>query len=342
MKNKTTIYDIAKVLGVNVATVSRALNGLTTVSEATRKAVLDTAKALNYSPNRLAAALKSGKTYMIGIIVPSVQSHFFASIINSIEEGLKGSGYGVLLYQTNESLASEIKGVKTLMEAQVDGIIASLSLETNDVSHFEEIIAQNIPLILFDRVSSTLKVSTVTLDDYKAGYLAAKHLIDQGYKNIGFITTSHQVTIFTERLRGYRAALQENGFPIFEENIILGGLSIKDGRFGAGKLMRGLNIPDAIIAGDDFTALGVIKKLKEIGLSPPKVGVIGFANEVFSAYITPSLSSIDQHPNEIGKECAKLFLKKIQEKNQEQMSYNIVLEPTIVERQSSAHQFIVP
>jgi LacI family transcriptional regulator len=124
LKKNTTIYDIAKALNITVSTVSRALNGFPAISENTRRLVAETAKKLNYSPNRLASALKSGKTFIVGVIVPSVQSHFFASVIHSIEEGLKDSGYRIILYQSNELVENEIKGVKTLLEAQVDGIIA--------------------------------------------------------------------------------------------------------------------------------------------------------------------------------------------------------------------------
>jgi LacI family transcriptional regulator len=335
LKKKTTIYDIAKELNITVSTVSRALSGFSAISDTTREAVIATAKKLNYSPNRLASALKSGKTYIIGVIVPSVQAHFFASIIHSIEEGLKDSGYRVILYQSNESVENEINGVKTLLEAQVDGIIASMSLETEDVSHFNEIIKQNKPLVIFDRVNINLTVPTVTLDDFKAGYIATQYLIKKGYQNIAFITTIHQIKIFSDRLNGYKQALKDNDLPILEQNIILGGLSIKDGQFGASKLMQSDKKPDAIIAGDDFTALGVIKKLKEINKTPPKIGVIGFANEGFSAYITPNLSTIDQHPNQMGSECAKMFLKMIQQENPYQDIKHIVIDPTLVERQST-------
>lgn len=335
MKKKTTIYDIAKELNITVSTVSRALSGFPAISESTRQTVIDAAKRLNYSPNRLASALKSGKTYIVGVIVPSVQAHFFASVIHSIEEGLKGSGYRIILYQSNESVENEIKGVKTLLEAQVDGIIASISLETDDVTHFQEIITQNKPLILFDRTSTKLNVPTVTLNDFQAGFLATQHLIDQGYKNIAFVTTIHQIKIFNDRLSGYREAMKVNGLPVDEEQIILGGLSIKDGRYGAGKLLRGKSMPDAIIAGDDFTALGVIKKLKEVELTPPRIGVMGFANEAFSAYITPSLSTVDQHPNQMGKDCAEMFLEMIKQSNPYDGLRHVVLEPTIVERQST-------
>ena len=335
MTKKTTIYDIAKALNITVSTVSRALSGFPAISEATRKAVIEMAEKLNYSPNKLASALKSGKTHIIGVIVPSVQAHFFASIIHCIESGLKDSGYRVIIYQSNESVENEINGVKTLLEAQVDGIMASMSLETQDVSHFAEIVKQNKPLILFDRVNESLAVPTITLDDFKAGYVATKHLIDQGYRKIAFMTTIHQIKIFDDRLKGYKAALKDNNLPVLDEYIIFGGLSIKDGRFGAGKLMRSKNQPDAVVAGDDFTALGVIKKLKEINQTPPEVGVIGFANEAFSAYITPNLSTIDQHASQMGRECAKMFLKMINQENPYHDIEHIVLDPTIIERQST-------
>ncbi|MFD1629549.1 LacI family DNA-binding transcriptional regulator [Pseudopedobacter beijingensis] len=335
MKKKTTIYDIAKELNVTVSTVSRALNGFSTISDATKKAVLETAKKMNYSPNKLASSLKSGKTQTIGVIVPSTQVHFFASVIHSIEQTLKNNGYRVLLYQSNESLENEINGVKTLLEAQVDGIIASMSLETEDVSHFKSVIKQNKPLILFDRTHKDIEAPSVTINDFDAGYMATQHLVDKGYRNIGFVTTSHQIKIFNDRYEGFKQALKDNNLSIAEENIVFGGLSIKDGRFGAGKLLRSTNLPDAIIAGDDFTALGVIKKLKENNLVPPHIGVMGFANETFSAFITPSLSTIDQQANKMGAECAKMFLKMVKKKNPYDNIEHIILEPVLVERQST-------
>ena len=335
MKKRTTIYDIANALDVTVSTVSRALSNFPGISETTRKAVVEMAVKLDYKPNKLASALKSGKTYIIGVIVPSIQAHFFASIIHSIEDELKDSGYSIIVYQSSESMAKEIKGVTTLLEAQVDGIMASLALETDDVSHFQEVIKQNKPLILFDRVEESLKVPTVTLNDFKAGFMAASHLIERGYKRIAFVTTSHKIKIFSERIEGYKEALRLNNMPIIEDDIILGGLSIKDGRFGISKLLRNTDRPDAIIAGDDYTALGAIKKLKEVGLAPPLIGVMGFANEVFSPYVTPSLSTVDQHPNQIGNECAKLFLDMIKQRNPYDKITDIVIEPTIVDRQST-------
>lgn len=335
LKKKTTIYDIAEALDVTVSTVSRALSGFPAISDATRKAVIEKAKELNYSPNRLASALKSGKTHIIGVIVPSVQTYFFATIIHCIEEVLKPHGYRVIIYQSNESLQDEINGVKTLLEAQVDGLMASISLETKDTSHFKEVIAQHKPLILFDRISEDLKVPTVTLNDFQAGYLATEHLIKQGYQRIALMSTLHQTKLFDDRLKGYHAALKEHHLPLLAEHQIFGGLSIEDGRVGTEKLMKLKEKPDALLAGDDFTALGASQKLEELGYTAPAVGVIGFSNESFSAYVSPRLSTVDQHPDQIGEACARLFLKMISQKNPYDEIPKVVIDPTIVERQST-------
>lgn len=334
MKKRATIYDIAKELNITVSTVSRALNGFRTISDATKKAVLETAERLNYSPNKLASSLKSGKTNTIGVIVPSTEVHFFASVIHSIESVLKNNGYNVLLYQSNESLENEVNGVKTLLEAQVDGIIASISLETNDVKHFQAMIKQNKPLVLFDRTHADLNVPSVTLDDFKAGYIATEHLLKKGYNRIGFVTTHHQIQIFTDRFEGYKAALKDHNIVFSEERIVFGGLSIKDGLNGAAKLLMLKDRPDAIIAGDDFTALGVIKKLKETN-NIPEIGVIGFSNETFSEFITPSLSTIDQQSNKMGAESAHLFLKMVNGEVSYNHTAHIVVEPLLVEREST-------
>ncbi|KLT64513.1 LacI family DNA-binding transcriptional regulator [Pedobacter sp. BMA] len=335
MKKKTTIYDIAEALNITVSTVSRALSGFPAISDATRKAVIAKAKQLNYSPNKLASALKSGKTNIIGVIVPSVQTYFFATIIHCIEEVLKAHGYRVIIYQSNELLQDEINGVTTLLEAQVDGLMASISLETKTAAHFKEVVMQNKPLILFDRIIEELNVPTVTLDDFKAGYQATEHLIKQGYRSIAMITTIHGIKLFDDRLKGYQAALKDYQLPIVSEHMVFGGLSIEDGRIGADTLMQLGNRPDACLAGDDFTALGASQRLKELGYAAPAVGVIGFSNESFSAYVTPQLSTVDQHPNQIGEACAQLFLKMVSQKNPYQEISKVVIEPTIVERQST-------
>ncbi|MFZ4861966.1 LacI family DNA-binding transcriptional regulator [Sphingobacterium sp. Mn56C] len=333
MDKKTTIYDIAKALNTTVSTVSRALNNSPLISEETRKAILKKANELNYRPNKLASSLSSGKTNIIGVIVPSANIQFFSSVIHSLEKGLKQAGYKILLYQSNESLAAEKEGIETLLEAQVDGLILSLSLETKEVDHIKKIQAEGKPLVVFDRIHQDLKVPMVSIDDHKAGYIATQHLIDAGYKKIAYVSTRHKTYIFDARFRGYTDALRDAGITLEKEYIILDELSIQAGIRATERLMKIDNKPDAIIGGDDFTALGIIKALSELGFVPPKIGVIGFANQTFSEYITPSLSTIDQQATQMGRECAALFLRLMADNA---INEHIVLEPILRCRASSS------
>ncbi|MCD8539772.1 MAG: LacI family transcriptional regulator [Leadbetterella sp.] len=336
MKKKVTIYDIARELNITVSTVSRALNDSRSISTDTKDLVRAMAQKLNYSPNKLAASLKSGKTFTIGVIVPSTRVQFFASVIHSIELTLKAAGYGILLYQTNESLENEKQGVKTLLEAQVDGIIASLSLETSgDISHFETVIRQGKALVLFDRTMENFNVPSVTLNDFQAGYIAAEHLLKKNFTNITFIAPPQKISIFKQRVEGCLAALQSYGVPIHENTVRYRTLSIEGGKAEIQSILDSCPLPDAIIAGDDFTALGVLKQLKERGVAPGRVAVMGFANEVFSEFITPSLTTIEQQPHKMGAECARIFLEMVKKKNPYENPEKVVLEPILVEREST-------
>jgi len=335
VNKKTTIYDIARALGVTVSTVSRALNNVPTISEATRKLVLDKAKELNYSVNKLASSLSSGKSNTIGVIVPTMQIHFFAEAVHSIEKELKKHNYSLLLYQSNESFEDEVNGVKTLLEAQVDGIIASLSLETQETQHFQEVINQRKCLVIFDRTDKDIPAPVVKLDDFRAGYLATQHLLEQGYKNIAFITTDKEIAIFQDRFNGFEAALKDAQISPREDFIIRGDLSIEAGIKGTKQILKSVIQPDAFIGGDDFTAVGIIQALKTANIAIPATGVIGFANQTFSSFISPTLSSIDQQANKMGEECAKLFLKMVKQKNPYDAIEQIVLDPILIKRKST-------
>ncbi len=335
MEKKPTIYDIAKALDITTSTVSRALNNSDLISKETKDAVWAIARKINYRPNKLASSLSLGKSNLIGIIIPTAQIHFFSLVIDSLEQTLQQEGYNVLLYQTNESYASEVKGISTLLEARVDGIIISPSLETYDFSHLTKPHQEGIPIVQFDRVDDVMELPSVSIDDEKAGYIATKHLIDAGYRRIGYISTDSNIKIFKARLMGYCRALEEQGLPLDQNLIILDEMSIQGGMKGARQMMEMDVRPDAIIGGDDFTALGIIKELSLIGITPPQIGVIGFANQTFSEYITPSLSSIDQQAVRIGGECARLFLKIAKDNTIHINKEKIVLEPLLIARESS-------
>lgn len=334
---KVTILDIAKELNVTFSTVARALNDHPAISAATKKAVRETAERLNYRQNKIASSLRSGRTNVIGVIVPSLRVTFFSSVVSGIEQVMNANGYNILLYQSNETLVKEKKGIETFLQSRVDGILASITTETTDYSSYEEIIKRKTPLVFFDRAIDQLNISSVTINDYKGGFTATEHLIQQGYKRILHITADREILIFRERLRGYIDALKHYGLPVDDDLIVKGDFSLEFGKTVI-KEARLKNLEyDAVFALEDFTAMGVLQQLQEFNVQIPKeVGVIGFANESFGSLVTPQLSTIDQQTILMGKEVAKLLLKlKKAELTQEEKPEKIILDPLLIVRASS-------
>lgn len=335
MSYKTTIIDIAKELNTTPATVSRALSNHPGISEKTKRSVQVTASKLNYKRNRIASSLRSGKTHVIGVIIPSAEINFFGSVVHGIESVANSNGYNVLLFQSNESREFEEKGLETFLTARVDGILVSLAKDTVDYSHFIEIKKRGIPLVFFDRVNDELGVDSVVIDDYKGAFNATEHLIKQGYKNIAHISGPKHLKNFNDRIEGYRDALKANGIYIDPKLIFPGNISIETGKTGTEYFLSLSNPPDAIFAAEDFTALGAISKLKEKHiLIPGEMGIIGFANELFGEHITPSLSTVDQQTIRMGKSALTLLVD-IMEKKEKHINQKIVLDPLLIVRQSS-------
>ncbi|HEU4858539.1 MAG TPA: LacI family DNA-binding transcriptional regulator [Chitinophagaceae bacterium] len=335
MSYKTTIIDIAKELNTTPATVSRALSNHPGISEKTKQSVQFTASKLNYKRNRIASSLRSGKTHLIGVIIPSAEINFFGSVVHGIESIANSNGYNVLLFQSNESREFEEKGLETFLTARVDGILVSLAKDTIDYSHFVEIKKRGIPLVFFDRVNDELGVDSVVIDDYKGAFNATQHLIKQGYKNIAHISGPQHLKNFNDRIEGYRDALKANGIRIDPKLIFPGNISIETGKTGTEYFLSLSNPPDAIFAAEDFTALGAISKLKERHIIIPReMGIIGFANELFGEHITPSLSTVDQQTIRMGKSALTLLVDII-EKKEKHINQKIVLDPLLIVRQSS-------
>ncbi|MVT11117.1 LacI family DNA-binding transcriptional regulator [Chitinophaga tropicalis] len=338
MNNKVTIADIAKELNLTGATVSRALNNRKGTSEETRKMVQEAAERMNYRRDRIAWSLRSGRTNIIGVIIPSAEINFFGSVVHGIESMANQHGYNVLIYQSNEQPEYEKKGIETFLSTRVDGILASIAKETMEFSHYLEIRERGVPLVFFDRANDSLNIPSVVVDDYKGAYYATEHLIRQGYKRIAHIAGQQHLKIFKDRLEGYKAALAAYGIPVEDELVYFGNVSIDAGRQAIQHLLQLPSPPDAVFAVEDFTALGAVKELKDQKVEiPAEFGVIGFANESFDEHITPSLSSIDQQTVQMGKEAFRLLMELIAdgESTGVQTRSKIVLEPVPRYRQSS-------
>lgn len=337
MRNKTTISDIAKELNTTAATVSRALSNHPRISEETKRSVHQAADKLNYKRNRIASSLRSGRTHVIGVIIPSAEINFFGSVVHGIESVANANGYNVLLYQSNESRDFEEKGLETFLSARVDGILVSIAKGTYDFSHFREIKNRGVPIVFFDRVNESLGIDSVVINDYKGAYEATRHLISQGYKRVMHISGPAHLKNFSDRIKGYTDAMAASGITADSSMIYHGNVSIESGKEGMYHFLSLPEPPDAVFAAEDFTALGVIKVLKERNIRIPEdFGVVGFANELFGEHISPSLSTIGQQTIQMGKSALDLLLELIDNKELKTGARrNIVLEPQFIWRDSS-------
>ena len=335
-KKKTTIKDIASVLNISAAAVSKALHNDSRISEKTKIAVRQVAENLKYQPNHLASALRSGKSHLVGVIVPRTNSNFFSSVIQNIEEVLNKKGYNIIFTQSNESYKKECDSIDTLLYTQVDGIIASMANETVDLGAYEKIKSKGIPLILFDRGENDLNVDYIGIDDYNSSHLIVEHLVENGCKRIAHIGGYKRTRIFNNRVRGYIDALKKHNLPLDDELLTESGLTIEDGREKMLKLLSLDTPPDAVYVAGDYAALGALQVLKEKNIKIPEdIALVGFGNEPFTDMVTPRISSVHQHSAEIGKQAANTFLKYMGQDTIDQQLNKIILDSKLIVRDSS-------
>lgn len=323
-------------LEINASTVSRALNGHPRISEGTKQRVLEAAERLNYDYNHIAAALRKGKSNMVGVIVPKLDRSFFATIVRGIEEVVNEAGYNVMICQSNDSFQQEKDNIDALLRSRVEGIIVSIARETQKFQHFEKVKAKGIPLVLFDRVNELLQVSTVEIDDFQGGYLAASHLIGQGCRRIAHFAGSQNLNIYLNRFNGYRQALADHGLPFVPEWVLESAVNLESGREGMETLLQLPERPDAVFSASDYAAIGALQVLKERGITvPDEVALVGFSNEPFTAFVDPALTSVEQYSKEIGRSAAQVFLEKVKSPDEHVAIRKTKLQPKLVVRASS-------
>ncbi|HWR94870.1 MAG TPA: LacI family DNA-binding transcriptional regulator [Flavobacterium sp.] len=347
MTRRTTIYDIAKELDITAASVSRALNNNPKISESTRKLVLETAAKMNYRQNKLALALRSGKSFNIGVIVPRIDSNFFASVIRGIEEELYAHKYNVIICQTHDDDKREYENINTLLNAQVDGILMSVSNISSENTSSENdkiikrVIEKKVPLIFFDRKKNINGVSSVTINDFEVSYLATKHLIEQGCTRIAHFKGNQNIEIFKNRFNGYKQALIDNGIEFVEDYVLSTKSNVTEGANAVKTLMALKTPPDALFSSGDFAALGAIQQLKSLGKRIPEdFCVVGFGNEPFTDFMELPMSTVDQVPLEMGKMAAKVFLEQVNNTGIK-IANQVVLTSEIKIRKSSSRNSTV-
>lgn len=335
-KEKTTIHDIAKKLNITASTVSRALNDNPRISEATKKAVQKAAQKLNYHPNQIAAALRNGKSNVIGVIVPTVDRSFFSSVVRGIEEIANQAKYNVMICQSYDDYEKEVATVEALLRSRVDGIIASFAKQTKDFDHFLKAKERGIPVVLFDRSNDELEVSHVVVDDYLGAFKATEHLIQQGCKRIAHFAGAQRISIYKDRLRGYKDALAANKLQFQDSLVIESNLQLEDGRNCMTQLLQQNEILDGLFSASAYGVLGALQVLKEKNIKVPQdVALVGFSNEPYTSFTEPSITTIEQHSLRMGNAAAEIFLEEVMDDDKKFIPQKIVLKPELIIRQSS-------
>lgn len=333
---KYTLHDIARELNVSASTVSRALQNNPRISERMRRNVKELADKMEYQPDFRAMSLRKGSGKTIGVLLPQVDRHFFATVLRGVDEVSSEAGYNVLICQSYESVAKEVALARSLMTGKIDGLLASISIETRNGDHFEQFRRKNLPLVFFDRALESLQVSQVILDDRKGAMMAVEHLIASGRKKIAHFAGPGHIQIYSNRTQGYLDALKKYDLPV-DERLILKGVITRQAGCEAFRILNDrVDKPDAIFSSGDYSALGAMICAKEAGLRVPQdLAFVGFANEPFGSIINPTLSSVDQHALEMGRQAATLLIQEIENKSKSLIPRKIVLDPLLIVRQST-------
>lgn len=314
-----TILDIAEALKLSPATISRALNNGTYVKAETKKRVLDMAEKLGYRRNLMASSLRNNKTHTIGLMVPRISMFFHAEAITTIQNQLHKLGYNLIICQSNDSLQTEKELANIMFSSRVDALIVACTLQTEDFSHFDVFVNNNIPLVFYDRVpTKPYKATIVKGDDFRGGYLATQHLLELACKKIAHISGPLISNLYIDRSMGYKKALTQYNIPINEDLIFYQELTHENARKAMEKMFEGKVKPDAVFCSNDTSAIAVLEFAREHNIAvPEKLKIVGYSNDSRTEIIRPSITTVEQFPRLVGTKVVDELMKKITNKTNE-------------------------
>lgn len=337
MKNQkeVTIYDVAQALNISPSTVSRGLSDHPHISKETKKRIASVAAEMGYQHNKFASNLRKRRTETIGVVVPKLNSFFMASVIAGVEKLTQQYGYGMLISQSLESGKHEASCISTLFNSRVDGILISLSYDTENLEHFNFLFKKNIPVVFFDRVAQCAGCTSVVIDNFKAGYEATSHLIGQGCRRIVHIGGNLLRNVYSDRFRGYRQALDDYGIGFNKKLVFISDLEEGSVKGITNMLLEMNPRPDGIFTANDTTAVATIVELQKAGvIIPEEIAVAGFNDEPISRVIKPNLTTIHYPAREMGEVAALSLINRL--KNIQPASLEtIVLKHSLIVRGSS-------
>ena len=336
-QHRTSLKDLAKELNVSIATVSRALRSSTEIGEDMQRRVKELAKKMNYRPNPFAQSLRKESPKIIGVVVPNLLTHYYAAVLDGIEDEARKAGYSIISANSHESFEDEANVIDNFISLHVEGIIACLAQTTTDYSHFEEIASMGIPLVFFGRTCLSDRFSCVTANGDEAAQMATQHLIDTGSRRIAFIGGPNHLDMVQRRKHGYLEALRENRIPIERELVSCHQIDYQVALEETSRLLKSPNRPDAILAFNDIITFAAFTAIKQEGLRIPEdVALIGFTDDAHAAYVTPRLSVIEDQSHLMGVTACQLLLSHIQ--GDTKVYRKIVPQQLVIRETSTKHQ----
>jgi LacI family transcriptional regulator len=311
-QKRISLKDLAHELGVSIATVSRALRNSPEIGQEMQMKVKELAKRLNYRPNPFAQSLRKEGPRIIGVVVPNLVTHFYAAVLDGIEDEARRAGYSVISSNSHESCEDEVRAIDNFINLHVEGIIASVSQNTTDYSHFEKVSKMGIPLVFFGRTCLPDLFSSVTANGDVAAQKATQHLIETGSRRIAFLGGPNHLDMVKRRKHGYLEALRDNRIPIDRELVVCNRIDFDTVVEATTKLLQIENRPDAILAVNDTVTFAAFTAVKEMGLRIPEdVALIGFTDDQHARFVTPQMSAIEDQSYKMGCVAYDLLQKSI-------------------------------
>jgi DNA-binding LacI/PurR family transcriptional regulator len=331
---KATIYDIAKEAGVSIATVSKVINGKGRISSETRSAIFAIMDRFDFQPSVIASALTGKKTFTLGLLVPDVSNPFFAEIARAIEDQGNQLGYSVVMCNTDNKDEKIERYISLLLQKSVDGIIIATGIEKKEI--LEQLLAKGLPIVLIAREMPSIAVETVVVDDYAGGCLAASHLLELGHKEIAILAESQKVNSSRERMRGFRQTMAEAGLTFNEKWLKICDYKVEDGKKNALELLQKEDSrPSAIFSCNDLLAVGALQAAKELQINvPSELSIISFDNTILASVTNPTLTTIAQPMEQMGKLAVDLIVGHI--KGENKANQRTVFRPELLIRESTA------
>ena len=332
-QRRTSLKDLADKLGVSIATVSRALRNSHEVGEEMTQKVKQLAKELNYHPNPFAQSLRKEAPRVIGVIVPNLVTHYYAAVLDGIEDYASKLGYSVISANSHEDHEREAQALDNFLNMHVEGIIACLAQDTTDYSHFEQLHKMGVPLVFFARCCLEDMFSQVVGNGDVAAQEATQHMIETGSRRVAFIGGPNHLDMVRRRKHGYLEALRENRIPIDRDLVVCDKIDFDVARNATLRLLEGENPPDAILAFNDIITYAAFDAIKSKGLRIPEdVAIIGFTDGDTAAFVTPRLTAIMDQAHVQGTIACQLLMKSI---NGDEKIYKEVVPMILKIRESS-------